>query len=131
MLISVCCLAVLYILLFIVVNTLITQRDSTETITPGLVWSSNLGNMTWDDATAACSALGSRLPNNKELMAALKDQFFNWGFNPGGFQQDTFYWSSTKDIIGELYMVAGYNFKGDLVNYSGKKKFEYSVRCVK
>lgn len=104
------------------------EKNSDETITPGLIWSTNQGEMEWHAANKTCSNLGQRLPNHLELKLALDNQFY-YGEN-NSFDQNKKYWSSSKSI-GELYYSGWGSYTGDVVINAEKSKFTYSVRCVK
>jgi len=67
----------------------------------GLIWSIDLGSMTWYVATDACAALTpiGRLATIDEVTVALTDQY-NAGSSPGGFTESVNYWSSTETGFG-------------------------------
>jgi len=85
-----------------------------------LTWSADLGSMTWDAAKATCAALtpASRLPTVGELMA---------GFNGGGFQQMTYYWSSSEYDSTNAWIATS---EIELFTWPADKTLPLTVRCV-
>jgi len=95
-----------------------------------LSWSSDMGKMNWETARVSCASIGNgwRLPTKEELRTALFDQFKNGGSNPGGFQNNTYYWSGSVYDSGTAWL--GYTYDVFLGYGNNTRGADNSVRCV-
>ena len=84
------------------------------------VWSDYIGYMDWDRANQKCKSIGSRLPTNDELIAALKV-----GLTKSWQKDGDIYWSSTPYDAERYYHLDVYSSD---TNY-GDRFSNYDVRC--
>lgn len=99
------------------------------------VYSSDIGEMNWEEANFACKNLGEgwRLPTISELELIEKNKD-----DLNGFFKNSYYWSSTKNLEGKIFVInIGSIFvstldKSTFGNYRSSNKFEnYYVRPVR
>jgi len=109
--------------------------DGSDKIGNIQVYSSDVGEMNWEDANFACKNLGEgwRLPTISELELIEKNED-----DLKGLFKNSYYWSSTENLEGKIYVInIGSTFvsaldKRILGGYRSSNKIEnYYVRPVR
>lgn len=110
-----------------------TSRNMSIVVTK-LNWSGDIGVGTWFEGNNYCPVIngaGSRLPTSDELLLSLENQFLHNGSNPGGFESNIEYWSSSNNQGIDGWATTGWFVSGQTNVGNGPKTANAHVRCVR